>query len=123
MQFQMRSLLRIWLPLILLIALVYYYYSTFLWSPRPTLLVPVSVTLPPSQYKIVEMNDRTPHFKLATINGHKPYADGDKAQATIINSLQLVSKCKQDPSLIVVDVGGFLGSYTLYLKNKHEITK
>ncbi len=117
MQFQMRNLLRIWLPLIFIIAFVYYHYSTFLWSPRPTLLVPVFVTLTPSQYKVVEMNDRIPFFKLATTNGHKPYSDGDKAQATIIGSLQLANKCKQDPSLIVVDVGGFLGSDTLYLKN------
>jgi len=84
--------------------------------------VPVFVTLPPSKYKVVEMNDRIPFFKLATTNGHKPYADGDRAQATIIGSLQLANKCKQDPSLIVVDVGGFLGTDTLYLQ-KHEITK
>ncbi|CAF4079314.1 unnamed protein product, partial [Adineta steineri] len=54
------------------------------------------------------MNDRLPSFKLATLYGEKPYADGDRAQATVVQSLQLVNKCKQDPSLIVVDVGGFL---------------
>jgi hypothetical protein len=117
----MRNLLKIWLPFILVVPLVYYY-SAVLSSIRQTLSTPGSYTLPPSQYKVVEMNDRVPSFKLATIDGHKPYADGDRAQATVINSLQLVSKCKQDPSLIVVDVGGFLGSYIFYLK-KHEINK
>ncbi|CAF0712227.1 unnamed protein product [Adineta steineri] len=60
------------------------------------------------------MDDRLPSFKLATTNGGKPYADGDRAQATVVESLQLVNKCKQDPSLIVVDVGGFLGDFGLY---------
>jgi hypothetical protein len=49
-------------------------------------------------------------------------ADGDRAQATIVDSLQLVNKCQQDPSLIVVDVGGFLGNYISYL-NKQKIIK
>ncbi|CAF1606296.1 unnamed protein product [Rotaria sordida] len=68
----------------------------------------ISFTLPPSRYKMIEMNDRVPTFKMATIDGRKPYADGDQAQATVINSLELVKKCKQDPSLIVVDIGAFL---------------
>jgi hypothetical protein len=68
------------------------------------------------------MDDRIPSFKLATINGRKPYADGDRAQATVVDSLQLVNKCKQDRSLIVVDVGAYLGSHILYLK-KREIIK
>ncbi|CAF2968028.1 unnamed protein product [Rotaria sp. Silwood2] len=67
-----------------------------------------------SQYKVAEMNDRVPVFKMATVDGQKPYADGDRAQATVINSLQLVEKCAQDPSLIVVDVGAFLGEFGLY---------
>jgi hypothetical protein len=94
----------------------------FLLSVQSNVIVPVLVTLPPSQYKIVEMNDRVPSFKLATIDGQKPYADGDRAQATIVDSLQLVNKCQQDPSLIVVDVGGFLGNYISYL-NKQKIIK
>ena len=65
--------------------------------------------LPSEKYKVVEMNDRIPSFKLASDSSRKPYADGDRAQATVLNSLQLVNRCKQDPSLIVVDVGGFLG--------------
>ncbi|CAF0868001.1 unnamed protein product [Rotaria sordida] len=74
----------------------------------------ISFTLPPSRYKMIEMNDRVPTFKMATIDGRKPYADGDQAQATVINSLELVKKCKQDPSLIVVDIGAFLGDFGLY---------
>ena len=60
------------------------------------------------------MTDRKPFFKLATIGGSKPYADGDRAQEVVVNSLQLVDRCKQDPSLIVVDVGAFLGMYEFY---------
>ncbi|CAF1410093.1 unnamed protein product [Rotaria sordida] len=82
-------------------------------SPSPSLTL-MSSTLPPTQYKVVEMNDRVPSFKLATNSGKPPYADGDRAQTAIINSLQLVEKCKQDPSLIVVDVGAFIGSQIYY---------
>ncbi|CAF1243988.1 unnamed protein product [Rotaria sordida] len=60
------------------------------------------------------MNDRVPSFKLATYNGHLPYADGDRAQKTVVNSLQLMKKCAQDPSLIVVDIGAFVGEFGLY---------
>jgi hypothetical protein len=55
------------------------------------------------------MNDRKPFYKLATLDGKKPYADGDRAQATVVQHLQLVENCKKDPSLIVVDVGAYLG--------------
>jgi hypothetical protein len=55
------------------------------------------------------MNDRKPSYNLATLNGRKPYADGDRAQATVVEHLQLVKDCKKDPSLIVVDVGAYLG--------------
>ena len=57
------------------------------------------------------MNDRQPFFKLATTDGRKPYADGDRAQEIVVNSLQLAEQCKRDPSLIVVDIGAFLGMY------------
>jgi hypothetical protein len=63
------------------------------------------------------MNDRKPFYKLATFDGKKPYADGDRAQATVVQHLQLVENCKKDPSLIVVDVGAFLGD----LKEKSNI--
>jgi hypothetical protein len=59
--------------------------------------------------KVVTMNDRVPSYKLATLDGEKPYADGDRAQATVINHLQLAQMCKRDPSLVVVDIGAFLG--------------
>jgi hypothetical protein len=71
----------------------------------------------------MQMNDRLPSFKLATSSyNEKPFGDGDQAQATVIDSLQLVNKCKQDPSLIVVDVGAFLGNHSSH-RNKHELTK
>ncbi|CAF3926151.1 unnamed protein product, partial [Rotaria sordida] len=63
--------------------------STASSSPSPSLTL-MSSTLPPTQYKVVEMNDRVPSFKLATNSGKPPYADGDRAQTAIINSLQLV---------------------------------
>lgn len=90
----------------------YHYYDHVLAIPSPLASMPMpteSVTLPPSQYKIVEMNVRKPFFKLATVDGQKPYADGDRAQETVVNSLKLVDQCKQDPSFIVVDIGAFLG--------------
>jgi len=62
------------------------------------------------------MNDRLPFFKLASNYHRQPYADGDRAQATVIHSLQLIHKCKQDPSLIVVDVGALLGNHSSHLK-------
>ncbi len=105
---------------ILVLGFGLYYYSSIVLSPILTLLGSQPFSLPPSKYKLVEMNDRLPSFKLATIHGEKPYADGDRAQATVIHSLQLVDKCKQDPSLIVVDVGALLGTHSFYL-NKYMI--
>jgi hypothetical protein len=89
-----------------------YYYLTNSTSSSLLSLPVTSFTLSPLQYKVVEMNDRLPFFKLATTDGAKPYADGDRAQMAVINSLQLVNKCQQDPSFIVVDVGAFLGTHT-----------
>jgi hypothetical protein len=56
------------------------------------------------------MNDREPFYELATFNGGKPYANGDRAQEIVVKHLQLAEKCRQDPSLIVVDVGAFVGN-------------
>ena len=56
------------------------------------------------------MDDRQPFYKLVTLEGRKPYADGDRAQGTVIKHLQLVENCKQNPSLIVVDVGAYIGN-------------
>ena len=103
------------LLILAVVAICYYYYGYFYHvTILPSALAPTSlptapVTLPPSQYKVVEMNGRRPFFKLATTDGNKPYADGDRAQDTVVNSLQLADQCKRDPSLIVVDIGAFLG--------------
>lgn len=91
------------------IGLICYYYWVNLPVSSSSSSTTIDFTLPLEQYKVVEMNDRVPSFKLASVSSEKPYADGDRAQATVVNSLQLVNRCKQDPSLIVVDVGGFLG--------------
>ncbi len=65
------------------------------------------------------MNDREPSYKLVTLNGRKPYADGDRAQATVVKHLQLLNKCTKDPSLIVIDIGAYLGNlYKYYHKKK-----
>lgn len=60
-------------------------------------------------YKVIAMNDRQPVYKLVTLDGRKPYADGDHAQGTVVKYLQLANKCREDPSLIVVDIGAYLG--------------
>ena len=100
---------KIWLLFFLIIGLVYYYYDHR--SLADATSPPPLSTLPPTQYKVVEMNDRQPSFKLATLDGNKPYADGDRAQAKVVDSLQLKDKCRRDPSLVVVDVGAFLGNH------------
>ena len=111
MQIVMSNLRRIAALFVLVTPFVFFYSWTLLSSIRRTTPVPVLYTLPPTHYKVVELNDRVPSIKLATDDGNKPYADGDRAQIAIIDSLKLVNKCKQDPSLIVVDIGGFLGNY------------
>ena len=101
-------------------ALCYYYYHNYyrvraMPSPLTSTPLPTEfVTLPPSEYKVVEMNGRKPFFKLATTGGQKPYADGDRAQETVVNSLKLADQCQRDPSLIVVDIGAFLGMLHQY---------
>lgn len=66
------------------------------------------------------MNDRKPSYKLVTLNGEKPYADGDRAQATVVEHLQLVDQCQEDPSLIVVDIGAYLGNLTCTIQKTGE---
>ncbi len=105
---------------ILVLGFGLYYYSLIVPSPILTSFGTQSTSLPTLKYKLVEMNDRLPFFKLASNYHRTPYADGDRAQATVIRSLQLVDKCKQDPSLIVVDVGALLGTHSSYF-NKHMI--
>ena len=110
--------------------------STSTVSPSTSTVSPSTLTTPPLQYKVAEMNDRLPTFKLATSTGDKPYADGDRAQATVVNWLELPKKCKQDPSLIVVDIGAFYGNifsyyifhwkyeiiHNIFLKNHRELS-
>ena len=111
----MRSIRTVYLMPILGVAAVFLYYHYYYVASLPASIVSstptMSSTLSPLEYKIVVMNDRQPFFKLATIDGRKPYADGDRAQEAVVNSLQLADQCKRDPSLVVVDIGAFLGMY------------
>jgi len=72
----------------------------------------------PMIYKVILMNDRQSFYKLATFDGRKPYADGNRAQATVIKHLRLVKRCQNDSSLIVVDVGAYLGNYLCFVITK-----
>ena len=97
---------RIIFILLIIILASLLYYSL---QPSPSVRTQIR---PPGQYNVVEMNTRLPSFKLATmINGTKPYADGDRAQEKIVDSLQLVDRCRKDQSIVVVDVGAFLGTF------------
>jgi hypothetical protein len=97
------------------VLVIYYYYST-----TSTEIIAIIVKSPTLIYKVIKMNDRDPIYKLATLNGNKPYADGDRAQAAVVEHLELVHKCQRDPSLIVVDVGGFVGNLHKYEKIKKK---
>jgi hypothetical protein len=96
------------ISLILLIGTVIVYYCYLTTSTQIIAIIVKSSTL---IYKVIKMDDRKPVYKLVTIDGKKPYADGDRAQATVVKHLQLVENCKRDPSLIVVDIGAFLGNH------------
>ena len=102
------SIVKIWLSLSIMIGFIYFYYARYSLSQPESLF---ESTLSSSRHKVVEMNDRQPSFKLATQDGNKPYADGDRAQAKVVDSLKLKDKCRRDPSLVVVDVGAFLGNH------------
>ncbi|CAF5179157.1 unnamed protein product [Rotaria magnacalcarata] len=96
--------------------LVYYQIST-----SSTQIISTIVKSPTLIYKVIKMNDRKPTYKLVTLNGRKPYADGDRAQAVVVEHLQLVNTCQEDPSLIVVDIGAFVGNlHRKYNKNMKE---
>ena len=83
-------------------------------SRAPTTIIELIVRSPTLTYKVIVMDDRQPSYKLATLDGNKPDVNGDRAQATVVEHLQLVEKCRRDPSLIVVDVGAFLGRIGLF---------
>jgi FkbM family methyltransferase len=71
---------------------------------------------------VIDMNDRTPSYRLATKFGEKPYDDIDRAQAKLLDELHLYEVCQRDPSTIVVDVGAGLGRIKKYIsddKKKH----
>ncbi|UJR29058.1 hypothetical protein I4U23_010272 [Adineta vaga] len=79
----------------------------------------LSIELPPCtvplyKYQLVEMDDRSPIYTLATQDGDKPFDEGYFSQANLVDNLKLIEACSQDPSLIVVDIGSLLGDFGLY---------
>lgn len=94
------------LVLLLLIAAVCLYCYDSASSIRVVAIVIKSSTL---IYKVIEVNDRRPVYRLATLDGRKPEVNGDQAQATVVEHLKLAEQCQRDPSLIVVDVGAYVG--------------
>ena len=54
-----------------------------------------------------------PPFYVASHEEGPPFVDGDMAQSTILEQLDLWARCREDPSLLVVDVGGYLGDFGL----------
>ena len=95
--------------LLLFISMLTTYYITSKMSSSPRVLRTI-IKSPTLIYKVIEMDDQQPVYQLATVNGRKPYADGDRAQGTVVQHLRLVDKCRDDPSLIVVDVGAYVGN-------------
>lgn len=110
--FQSPAKLR-FIVLLLIISLVAIFYINSTMSSLslpPPRIVQTIMKSPTLIYQVIEMDDRQPVYKLATLNGQRPYADGDRAQGTVVQQLQLVDKCREDPSLIVVDVGAYIGN-------------
>ncbi|UJR32301.1 hypothetical protein I4U23_019765 [Adineta vaga] len=88
--------------------------STFPQSTTTTTTTSLPLNTPKSSEIVIEMDNRIPTYKLATQSGNKPYADGDRAQAKVLEEIHLYETCQRDPSTIVVDVGAFLGDFGLY---------
>ncbi|CAF0749608.1 unnamed protein product [Rotaria sordida] len=61
---------------------------------------------------VVDMDDRTPLYQLATRNGSKPFTGG--ARTKLFEIVRLHDTCRTNTSLIVVDVGANLGDFGLY---------
>ena len=94
------------LVLLLLIAAVCLYCYD---SASPIRVVAIVIKSSTLIYKVIEVNDRRPVYRLATLDGRKPEVNGDQAQATVVEHLKLAEQCQRDPSLIVVDVGAYVG--------------
>jgi hypothetical protein len=103
--------LRVILFIVLVVGTMLLHYMS---SHSSTTIIDLIVRSPTLTYKVIVMDERQPFYKLATVDGKKPDVNGDRAQATVVKHLQLVDKCRRDPSLIVVDVGAFLGRMGLF---------
>ena len=64
-------------------------------------------------YEVVTMSDRKPLYKLATIYNQQLHVHEHRVLASVIKYLKLSEKCRDDPSLIVVDVGAFVGTVAI----------
>ncbi|CAF4578386.1 unnamed protein product [Rotaria sp. Silwood1] len=71
----------------------------------------ITTTITPFEV-IVDMDDQTPLYQLATRNGSKPFSGG--ARAKLLEILQLCNLCRKNTSITIVDVGAKLGEFGLY---------
>lgn len=60
-------------------------------------------------YKVVEINDRQPSYKLYVYERYDIDVDRKRAQAKLLDNIKLHDKCQQNPKTIVLDVGASLG--------------
>ena len=58
---------------------------------------------------MVDIDERSPSYRLATKSGDKPIGISDQGQARLLDELHLREVCQREPSTIVVDVGAGLG--------------
>ncbi|UJR32298.1 hypothetical protein I4U23_019762 [Adineta vaga] len=63
---------------------------------------------------VIDMNDRTPSYKLVLRADDRTYIDPDRAQAQLLENLKLYETCQHDPLTTVVHIGPFLGDFGLY---------
>ncbi|CAF0759691.1 unnamed protein product [Adineta ricciae] len=63
---------------------------------------------------VLEMNDRTPAYKLVVRADDRTYVDPDRAQAKLLEDIKLYDTCQHDPKTLVVHIGPYLGDFGLY---------
>ncbi|CAF0959224.1 unnamed protein product [Adineta ricciae] len=118
----------IFLGLIFLVVVVLYFNYRYNYTIPPLLFIPeheqLKISLPsiesspatasPGEYQIIGIYERAPVFRLATEDGEKPSGEGYLSQNAVVDHLNLVERCRKDPSLTVVDIGALLGNCISY---------
>lgn len=64
--------------------------------------------------RIIEVNDRTPTFQLATGSNYQFPLERNRAQTELLLYLQLKEKCKSNSNTTVFDIGASLGEFGFY---------